>query len=86
VSRDAPATPISSSIVPWLSVRNSAEAIDIYKAGATQVNRVHDEHGWRLGRVVDPYGHHGEIGQPLGVALVKDDRPMRRQRFFESNA
>jgi PhnB protein len=35
------------------------------KAGASQVYRVHDEHGWRLGRVVDPYGHHWEIGRPL---------------------
>ena len=33
------------------------------KAGASQVYRVHDEHGWRLGRVVDPYGHHWEIGR-----------------------
>ena len=35
------------------------------EAGASQVYRVHDEHGWRLGRVVDPYGHHWEIGRPL---------------------
>ncbi len=34
------------------------------KAGASQVYRVH-EHGWRLGRVVDPYGHHWEIGRPM---------------------
>lgn len=34
-------------------------------AGATQVWPVHDEHGWRLGRLVDPYGHHWEIGRPL---------------------
>jgi PhnB protein len=35
------------------------------EAGASQVYPVHDEHGWRLGRVVDPYGHHWEIGRPL---------------------
>jgi PhnB protein len=35
------------------------------EAGASQVYRVHDEHGWRLGRVVDPFGHHWEIGRPL---------------------
>ena len=124
---------ISNSIAPWLSVRNSAEAIEFYKkafgaievfrldgggsiiarlsvlgaefwvgdespkhfnfspaslggstvriiftvadpdavfsraitAGASKVYRVHDEHGWRLGRVVDPFGHHWEIGRPL---------------------
>ncbi|MFC5260518.1 VOC family protein [Kribbella qitaiheensis] len=34
-------------------------------AGATEVARVADEHGWRLGRVRDPFGHHWEIGKPL---------------------
>ena len=34
-------------------------------AGATEVWPVHEEYGWRLGRVVDPFGHHWEIGRPL---------------------
>jgi PhnB protein len=34
-------------------------------AGATQVYPVGEEYGWRLGRVVDPFGHHWEIGRPL---------------------
>jgi PhnB protein len=34
-------------------------------AGATAVVPVRDEYGWRLGRVVDPFGHHWEIGRPL---------------------
>ena len=34
-------------------------------AGAFQVYPVSEEHGWRLGRVVDPFGHHWEIGRPL---------------------
>ncbi|HET7890734.1 MAG TPA: VOC family protein [Candidatus Sulfotelmatobacter sp.] len=34
-------------------------------AGATQVFPVGEEYGWRLGRVVDPFGHHWEIGRPL---------------------
>jgi PhnB protein len=34
-------------------------------AGASQVFAVTEEHGWRLGRVVDPFGHHWEIGRPL---------------------
>lgn len=33
-------------------------------AGATEVWPVADRYGWRLGRVVDPYGHHWEIGRP----------------------
>jgi PhnB protein len=122
------------SIAPWLSVRNSAQAVEFYKTafGATEVFRlasgsgavvarlsvdgaefwvgdespehanfspeslgggtvrmiltvgdpdtvfakavtagakaVHDvgeQHGWRVGRLVDPYGHHWEIGREL---------------------
>jgi len=26
---------------------------------------VGDEHGWRIGRVVDPFGHEWEIGKPI---------------------
>ncbi len=124
---------IATTIAPWLSVRNSARAVDFYKsafgatevfrledggsvvarlsvegaefwvsdespehgnfspeslgggtvrmiltvadpdavfaralaAGASQVFAVGEEHGWRLGRVVDPFGHHWEIGRPV---------------------
>ena len=35
-------------------------------AGAKQIAPVEDqEYGWRVGRVVDPFGHHWEIGRPL---------------------
>lgn len=35
-------------------------------AGARQVWPVEDQrYGWRVGRVVDPFGHHWEIGKPL---------------------
>jgi len=26
---------------------------------------VQEEHGWQLGRIEDPFGHHWEIGKPL---------------------
>lgn len=127
-------TTVSTSIAPWLSVRNGASAVEFYKAafgatesfriqspdgavvarlsvagadfwlsdespehgnyspetlgggtvklllsvpdpdamwaqavaaGATAVNPVHEEHGWRFGRVTDPFGHHWEIARPL---------------------
>jgi PhnB protein len=123
------------SIVPWLSVRKSAEAVEFYKsafgavevyrldgpensivarlsvngaefwvadespehqnfspeslngssvriiftvpdpdaafaraiaAGAREVYPVSEGHGWRVGRVADPYGHHWEIGREIG--------------------
>ena len=35
-------------------------------AGGKVVSPVEDkEYGWRVGRVVDPFGHHWEIGKPL---------------------
>ena len=34
-------------------------------AGATVVWPVSNQHGWRLGRIVDPFGHHWEIGKQL---------------------
>ena len=34
-------------------------------AGASVVWPVVNQYGWRLGRVVDPFGHHWEIGKPL---------------------
>jgi PhnB protein len=38
-----------------------ARAVD---AGASVIWPVADRHGWRLGRIVDPSGHHREIGKP----------------------
>jgi AraC family transcriptional regulator len=35
------------------------------KAGATQVFAVGEDYGWRLGRLVDPFGLHWEIGRQL---------------------
>ena len=34
-------------------------------AGASVIAPVANRHGWRLGRIVDPFGHHWEIGKPL---------------------
>jgi PhnB protein len=34
-------------------------------AGATIICPMTTEHAWRIGRVVDPFGHHWEIGKPL---------------------
>jgi PhnB protein len=37
------------------------------EAGAEETSPVGNEHGWRLGRIVDPFGHEWEIGRPLGA-------------------
>ncbi len=35
------------------------------QAGATEIFPVGEEYGWRLGRLVDPFGLHWEIGHEL---------------------
>lgn len=36
------------------------------EGGATAVSPVENkEYGWRVGRIMDPFGHHWEIGKPL---------------------
>lgn len=34
-------------------------------AGATEVVPISEGHGWRIGRIIDPSGHHWEIGKRL---------------------
>ena len=36
------------------------------KAGATPVHPVGEQHGWRVGRLKDPFGHDWEIGREMG--------------------
>jgi PhnB protein len=38
-------------------------------AGARQIWPVREQNGWLIGRVVDPYGHHWEIGKPMGPGV-----------------
>jgi PhnB protein len=45
--------------------RSVAEAA--VTAGGTLSSPVDEEHGWLVGRVVDPFGHEWEIGRPLGA-------------------
>src|SRR5262245_22841081 len=34
-------------------------------AGAKEIAAVYEGHGWRVGRIEDPFGYHWEIGRPL---------------------
>jgi PhnB protein len=71
VSEESPAgadpnpAPIASSIRMILTVADpDAFFARALKAGATEIFAVGEEHGWRLGRLVDPFGLHWEIGHP----------------------
>jgi PhnB protein len=35
------------------------------RAGSRSIYPVAEQHGWRVGRLVDPFGHHWEIGREL---------------------
>jgi PhnB protein len=37
-------------------------------AGAVEIYPVGEEYGWRLGRLVDPFGLHWDVGHPLSEA------------------
>lgn len=37
-------------------------------AGARELSAVGEEHGWLVGRVLDPFGHEWEIGRPGDAA------------------
>jgi PhnB protein len=55
-----------------LTVPNPEEVFaSAVNAGAKEIWPVHDDYGWRLGRVVDPFGHHWEIGHPSGIIAIE---------------
>ncbi|HUJ06326.1 MAG TPA: VOC family protein [Streptosporangiaceae bacterium] len=59
-----------------LIVDDPAAAIDrAVAAGAALVRQAQREHGWLLGRVKDPFGHHWEIGKPLTAWPPPGGRP-----------
>ena len=47
--------------------------------GASEIAPVGEEHGWRMGRIVDPFGHEWEIGRPLGVWPPQENGPTQSQ-------
>jgi PhnB protein len=51
-----------TTIAPWLTVSNATDALT---AGATEINPMDDAYGWRIGKIVDPFGHVWEIGRRL---------------------
>ncbi|HEY1876556.1 MAG TPA: VOC family protein [Rhizomicrobium sp.] len=50
-----------------LTVDDPAAVFDrAVEAGATPIHPVTRQHGFLMGRLADPYGHHWEIVKPLG--------------------
>jgi len=59
---------LGGSTTRLVMVVNDPDAVfeQALKAGATAVWPVADQpYGWRVGRLVDPFGHHWEVGKPL---------------------
>ena len=50
-------------------------------AGAAEVCPVSEQHGWRFGRVLDPFGHHWEIGKPTERNRIRFGYRGLRQLF-----
>ena len=60
---DKPTTgTISIDGTPLEHMSDKARAL---ASGASQVYAVSESFGWRVGRVVDPFGYHWEIGRPI---------------------
>src|SRR5580700_9823786 len=62
----SPETLGGCSVRMLLMVEDPARMCDqAVAAGAKLVVPVSDNHGWRIGRIVDPFGHHWEICRQL---------------------
>ena len=62
----SPDAPGVGSVRMILSVEDPDSVFDrAVAAGATVVAHVHEEHGWRTGRITDPFGHDWEISRQL---------------------
>lgn len=43
----------------------AAACAQAIRAGATQIVPVAEAHGWLIGRIADPFGHHWEVARPI---------------------
>lgn len=64
---DNPAPPLGGKTVRLILTVADPDTLytQAIEAGATVVFPVNESHGWRLGRLIDPFGLHWEIGRPL---------------------
>ena len=66
-SEDASAENIGGGTIRMILTVADPDAVfaQAIKAGATEIFPVAEEHGWRLGRLSDPFGLHWEIGREI---------------------
>lgn len=60
---------LGGSTVRMVMIVDDPDAVfeQAVQVGAKVVSPVTDQpYGWRVGRIADPFGHHWEIGKPLG--------------------
>ncbi len=69
---DSPSDDKDPEIVGGSSIRMILTVVDpdavfaqAIQAGASEVFPVGEEYGWRLGRIIDPFGLHWEIGREV---------------------
>jgi PhnB protein len=68
IQDDADSSPVApgvGSVRMILSVGDPDALFERVGAGAAAVAPVHDEHGWRTGRLTDPFGHDWEDSRRL---------------------
>jgi PhnB protein len=67
--QDSPASAGVAGAEPIRMILTVADPDGLYArataAGASEVAPVEEAHGWRVGRLADPFGHHWEIGRPV---------------------
>ena len=58
------ATPLGANNIRMILITSKPDALfeQALAAGATEIFPVGEDHGWRLGRIADPFGLHWEIG------------------------
>lgn len=61
--------PFSGSNLRLILIVDNPDAIftQAIKAGATEISPVSEGHGWRVGRLQDPFGLHWEIGHQFST-------------------
>ena len=66
-NEDSKVQSLGGGTIRMILIVNDPEAVfkKALEAGASQIFPVGEEHGWRLGRLVDPFGLHWEIGHPV---------------------